>query len=104
MFETVITLTLDYLLLDWWGEIQSMEETTQGDLSAMVIYTIAIIPLMSMLAKEASQVDNTTKTTACANDLTGAGSIVRLRNWWYTYADRTLNLVICLKEANRGYL
>ena len=62
MFETVITLTLDYLLLDWWGEIQSMEETTQGDLSAMVIYTIAIIPLMSMLAKEASQVDNTTKT------------------------------------------
>ena len=81
MFETVITLTFDYLLLDWWGEIQSMEETTQGVLSAMVIYAIVIIPLISMLAKEASHVDNTTKTTACANDLTGAGTIVRLRNW-----------------------
>ena len=58
-----------------------MEETTQGGLSAMVIYAIAIMLLISMLAKEASQVDNTTKTTACANDLTGAGTIVRLRNW-----------------------
>ena len=72
-----------------------MEETTQGGLSAMVIYAIAIILLISMLAKEASQVDNTTKTTACANDLTGAGSVVRLRNCWDT---------LCRPGPKFGYL
>ena len=43
------------------GEIQSMEETTQGDPIAMAIYAIAIIPLVLMLVAEAN---NTTKTAA----------------------------------------
>ena len=46
------------------GEIQSMEETTQDDPTAMAIYTMAIIPLMLMLVAESNQVDNTTKTAA----------------------------------------
>ena len=61
-----------------------MEETTQGDHTAMAIYAIAIIPLILMLVAEANQVDNTTKTAAYADDLTAAGTIMRLRNWWET--------------------
>ena len=63
------------------GETQSMEGTTQGDPIAMAIYAIAIIPLILMLVTEANQVDNTTKTAAYADDLTAAGTIIRLRNW-----------------------
>ena len=66
------------------GEIQSMEGTTQGDPTAMAIYAIAIIPLILMLVAEANQVDNTTKTAAYADDLTAAGTIMHLRNWWET--------------------
>ena len=48
----------------------------------MAIYAIAIIPLVLLLVAEANQVDNTTKTAAYADDLTVAGSVMRLRNWW----------------------
>ena len=70
------------LFINGGDEIQSMERTTQGDPTAMAIYAIAIIPLVLMLVEEASQVDNTTKTAAYADDLTAAGIIIRLRNWW----------------------
>ena len=70
------------------GEIQSMEGTTQGDPAAMAIYAIAIMPLIFMLVAEANQVDNTTKTAAYADDLTAAGTIMRLRNWWETLCRR----------------
>lgn len=61
-----------------------MEGTTKSDPTAMVIYTMAIIPLVLMLVEEASQVDNSTKIVACAGDLTAAGTVMRLRNWWDT--------------------
>ena len=63
------------------GEIQSMEGTTQGDPTAMAVYTIAIIPLILMLVAEANQVDNNTKTAAYADDLAAAGTIMCLRNY-----------------------
>ena len=59
-----------------------MEETTQGDPTAIAICAIAIIPLIVMLVEEANQVDNTTKTAGYADDLTAAGTTMRLRNWW----------------------
>ena len=59
-----------------------MEGTTQGDPAVMAIYAIAIIPIILMLVAEANQVDNTTKTAAYADDLTAAGTTMRLRNWW----------------------
>ena len=72
-----------FIIVD--GEIQSMEETTQGDHAiAMAIYAIAIIPLILMLVAEANQVNNTTKTAAYADDLTTDGTIMYLRNWWET--------------------
>ena len=61
-----------------------MDRTLQGDPTAMAIHAIAIIPLTLMLVAEANQVDNTTKTAAYADDLTAAGTIMRLRNWWQT--------------------
>ena len=58
-----------------------MEGTTQGDPTAMTIYTIAIIPLILMLVAEANQVDNNTYMIAYADDLTAAGTIMCLRNY-----------------------
>ena len=61
-----------------------MEGTTQGDPTAVAIYSITIMPLILMLVAEANQVDNTTKTAAYADDLIAAGTIMCLRNWWET--------------------
>ena len=66
------------------GEIQSMEGTTQGDPAAMVIYAIAIIPLILMLVEIRMQDNNHTKTAAYADDLTVAGPIDQIRIWWNT--------------------
>ena len=66
------------------GEIQSMDGTTQGDPAAMVIYTIAIIPLFLMLVEIRMQDNNHTKTAAYADDLTVAGPIDQIRIWWNT--------------------
>ena len=66
------------------GEIQSMEGTTQGDPAAMVIYVIAIIPLIFMLVEIRMQDNNHTKTAAYADDLTVAGPINQIRIWWNT--------------------
>ena len=35
-----------------------------------------------MLVAEDNQVDNSTKTAAYADNLTAAGTIMHLRNWW----------------------
>ena len=64
------------------GEIQSTEGTTQGDPAAMVIYAIAIIPLIFMLVEIRMQDNNHTKTAAYAGDLTVAGPIDQIRIWW----------------------
>ena len=79
----------------------------------MAIYAIAIIPLILMLVAEANQVDNTTKTAAYADDLTAAGTIMRLRNWWETlcrlgpkfgyFPERSKSwLVVKEKEVQKG--
>ena len=56
-----------------------MEGRTQGDPAAMVIYPIAIIPLILMLVEIRMQDNNNKKTAAYANDLTVAGSIDQIR-------------------------
>ena len=61
-----------------------MEGTMQGDLAAMVIYTIAVIPLILMLVEIRMQDNNHTKTAAYADDLTVAGPIDQIRIWWNT--------------------
>ena len=59
-----------------------MEQITQGDLRAMAIYTIPIIPLILMPVAEVNQVNKTIKTAQYVDDLTTAGAIICLRNWW----------------------
>ena len=52
-----------------------MEGTMQIDSAAMVIYAIAIIPLILMLVEIRIQDNNQTKTAAYVDDLTAAGPI-----------------------------
>ena len=59
-----------------------MEGTTQGDPAAMIIYAIAIVPLILMLVEIRIQDNNHTKTAAYADDLTVAGPIDQIIIWW----------------------
>ena len=59
-----------------------MEGTTQGDPAALVIYAVAIIPLILMLVEIRMQDNNHTKTVAYADDLTVAGPIDQIKIWW----------------------
>ena len=51
----------------------------QGDPAAMVIYPIAIIPIILMLVEIRMQDNNKKKTAAYADDLTVAGPIDQIR-------------------------
>ena len=73
-------LVYSQLFIIGGGEIQSMERTTQGDPAAMVIYVIAIIPLILMLVEIRMLDNNHTKTAAYADDLTVAGPISIIYN------------------------
>ena len=55
-----------------------------------------------MLVAEANQVDNTTKAAAYADDLTAAGTIMHLRNWWEMLCKLGPKFGYFLKEANHG--
>ena len=71
-----------------------MAGTTQGDPAAMVIYAIAIIPLILMLVEIRMQDNNHTKTAAYADDLTVVGPIDQIRIWWNT---------LCRMDTKFGY-
>ena len=72
------------LFITGGGEIHSIEGTTQGNPAAMVIYVIAIIPLILMLVEIRMQDNDHTKTAAHADDLTVVGPIDQIRIWWNT--------------------
>jgi len=60
------------------GELSSTEGTTQGDPLAMVMYALAVTPLIQALhhcQPEISQV-------WYANDATAAGRLQSLSQWW----------------------
>ena len=60
-------------------ELTSSEGTTQGDPISMAIYAIGIIPLMTMVMGSMSAC---IKQIAFADDLTGIGTIEKLKEWW----------------------
>ena len=66
------------LLVVGGAELQSVEGTTQGDPIAMALYGICITPLLTAL----KSLTNDVKHAAFADDLTGAGRLESLRQWW----------------------
>lgn len=58
--------------------LQSKEGTTQGDPVAMAMYAIGL----SVLQDEISYENTNVKQVAYADDLSGAGKITDLREWW----------------------
>ena len=64
------------------NEISSCEGTTQGDPIAMAVYAIVIIPMILLTVYITSKVNDSTKTATYADDVTAAGKIIQLKNWW----------------------
>ena len=64
------------------NEIRSCEGTSQGDPIAMTVYAIALIPMILMIVDITNTIDDSTKTAAYADDVTAAGKIIQLKNWW----------------------
>ena len=50
----------------------------------MAVYAIAIIPMILMIVDITSKIDDSTKTAAYADNVTAAGKIIHLKNWWKT--------------------
>ena len=64
-------------------EIASSEGTTQGDPVVMAVYTIAIIPLISMILEiTESYSEGRSKVAAYEDDLNAAGCSSGLKYWW----------------------
>ena len=69
-------------------EIESSEGTTQGDLVAMAIYTLSVIPLMLMVLEITNTNTNSdAKMVAYADDFSAAGSVWSLKYWWGTLCE-----------------
>ena len=66
-------------------EIASQEGTTQGDPTAMPIYALGIVPLMLIIvviSEPMNSPDSKARQSAYADDLSGAGKIEQLKEWW----------------------
>ena len=63
-------------------EISSQKGTTQGDPVSMVIYAVAILPLILMLVNASLTKNHATVSAGFADDLTAAGKIDELLFWW----------------------
>ena len=57
------------------NEIRSCEGTSQGDTITIAVYAIANIPMILMIV-------DILKTAAYADNVTTAGKIIQLKNWW----------------------
>ena len=61
-------------------ELKSQEGTTQGDPLGMAIYALGITPMMNILLMAIGNKHN--KMVGFADDITAAGDIAALREWW----------------------
>ena len=62
-------------------EIPSAEGTTQDDPIAMPVYSLAMMPLLSLLNPESKQ-NKSFRQVAFADDLTGVDRLEELKMWW----------------------
>ena len=77
------------LFINTGGKLKSTEGTTQRDTIAMIIYTIATIPLILMTIEiMRDQPGNTSKLIITfANDFTTAGTLTELKVLWNILCD-----------------
>ena len=76
------------------NEIRSCEGTIQVDPITLAVYAIAIIPMILMTVDITSKIDDSTKSAAYVDDVTAAGKIIQLKNWWKT---------LCMLGPKFGY-
>ena len=76
------------------NEIRSCEGTIQGDPFPMAVYANTVIPMILTIVDITSKIDDSTKTAAYADDVTAAGKIIQLKNWWKT---------LCILGPKFGY-
>ena len=60
----------------------------------MAVYAIAIVLMILLIVDITSKTDDSTKTAAYADDVTAAGKIIQLKNWWKT---------LCMLGPEFGY-
>ena len=79
--ETVLTNCYQVplcLFVAGGGEILSKEGTAQGDPLGMAMFALSMVPLIARLTKESEA----TLQVWFADDATGVGSFVSLKQWW----------------------
>ena len=85
------------------SELKSCEGTTQRDPATMMVYTIAIMPLLFMLVDQTEQLHGKRlKTVVYDDDFTGASSITNLLHFWNTFATLGALLGTTLNQLHIG--
>ena len=69
--------------------IKSEEGTTEGDPTAMAIYTLGITPLLAWLSKKSNEGNraSASKQVAFGDDLNRIGTVESLKKWWSLLED-----------------
>ena len=68
--------------------LESAEGTTQGDPIAMLVYAIAIIPLILITVAKLESTNQDAKTVAFADDIAAAGKLTALKSLWSIIEER----------------
>ena len=82
------------------GEILSKEGTTQGDPTSMGAYDLGILPMLHSLLDFVLTNDLQTRGVAFADDLTVAGKLVDIKNFWDKHLQLVLSMDIFLNPPN----
>ena len=82
------------------GEILSKEGTTQGDPTSMGAYALGILPMLHSLLDFVLTNDLQTREVAFADDLTVAGKLVDIKNFWDKQLQLVLSMDIFLNPPN----
>ena len=87
-------------------ELKSEEGSTQGDVTAMGMYAVAIRPLINRLCEVIDQ--SKCKQVWYADDSASAGKITEMKKWWdelgrsgpkYGYNPKPSKTILILKES-----
>ena len=87
------------------NETKSCEEKTQSDPVAIAVYAITVIPMILMIVDITTKIDDSTKTTAYADDIAAAESVKTLVESTLHATSRiwilSRDMVICKRESQK---